>query len=88
MKIKKEQYNEFALWGPLAIESYCDVNELDDETKKIVEDMYSQNKRYIETTKKMIEERDMLVDKLIEAIDKLGIDNFTLYEDGDIVYNY
>ena len=87
MKLRKEQYNKFAFKGPLAIEDYCDLNEIDEKQKKIVDDMYMQVRKYHEKQKQMIKERDELVDKLINTIETLGIDNFTLYDDGDINYN-
>ena len=87
MKLRKEQYNKFAFKGPLAIEDYCDFNKIDEKQKKIVDDMYTQVRKYHEKQKQMIKERDELVEKLINTIETLGIDNFTLYEDGNITYN-
>ena len=87
MNIKKEQYNKFAFKGPLAIEDYCDFNKIDENQNKIVDDMYIQVRKYHEKQKQMIKERDELVDKLINTIEILGIDNFTLYDDGNITYN-
>ena len=87
MKLRKEQYNKFAFKGPLAIEDYCDFNKIDENQKKIVDDMYIQVRKYHEKQKQMIKERDELVDKLINTIETLGTDNFTLYVDGNITYN-
>ena len=87
MKLRKEQYNKFAFKGPLAIEDYCDFNKIDENQKKIVDDMYIQVRKYHEKQKQMIKERDELVDKLINTIETLGTDNFTLYDDGNITYN-
>lgn len=86
--IDKKNYDKFAFKGPLAVESYCDVNQLNDEIKKIVDDMYLQRKKYTEIQKLMTKERDELVSKISNVINELGIDNFTLYDDGDIEYNY
>lgn len=86
--VDKKNYDKFAFKGPLAVESYCDVNQLNEEIKKIIDDMYLQRKKYTEIQKLMIKERDELVSKLSKVIDKLGIDNFILYDDGDIDYKY
>ncbi|MBQ9023608.1 MAG: hypothetical protein IJ105_00125 [Bacilli bacterium] len=86
--VDKKNYDKFAFKGPLAVESYCDVNQLNDEIKKIIDDMYLQRKKYTDIQKLMIKERDELVSKISNVINELGIDNFTLYDDGDIEYNY
>ena len=85
--INKNNYDKFAFKGPLAIEDYCDFNKIDENQKKIVDDMYIQVRRYHEKRKEMIKERDELVNKLINTIELLGIDNFTIYDDGNITYN-
>ena len=35
----------------------------------------------------MIKERDETVEKLINTVESLGIDNFTISNDGNITYN-
>ena len=87
MKVKKEQYSKLAFKGPLAIEDYCDMNEVPKEVKKVVDDMHLQQRKYIESQKQMVKERDELVSKLSKVIDTIGTDKFTIYDDGGIVYN-
>ena len=86
--IDKKYYDKFALKGPLAIEFYCDLNELNEEQKKLVDDMYENLRKYRETRELMIKERDETVEKLINTVESLGIENFTIYDDGNITYNY
>ena len=40
IKLQKNGYNTFALWGPLAIETYCDINKISDEEKIVINKMY------------------------------------------------
>lgn len=85
--IDKKNYDKFAFKGPLAIEDYCDFNNINEKQKKIVDDMYIQVRKYHEKQKELIKERDELVSKLTNTIETLGIDDFTIYDDGDITYN-
>lgn len=85
--IDKKNYDKFAFKGPLAIEDYCDFNKINENQKKIVDDMYIQVRKYHEKQMEMIRERDELVKKLINTMESLGIDNFTIYDDGNITYN-
>ena len=46
IKLQKNGYNTFALWGPLAIETYCDINKISDEEKIVINKMYQKQKEY------------------------------------------
>lgn len=88
LEIAKENYDKFIFKAPLAIEGYTDVNTINDENNNRVEKMYSDLKKYRNLNKKTIEDKEKLVNKILDIISLLGQDNFLIYDDGDIDYNY
>ena len=87
IKLQKNGYNTFALWGPLAIETYCDINKISDEEKIVINKMYQKQKEYNDISREKIKKRDELVEDVLKIVEMLGVENFTIDDDGDISYN-
>lgn len=87
IKLQKNGYDTFALWGPLAIETYCDINEISDEEKTAIEKMYQKDKEYNDISRERIKKRNELVEDVLKIIEMLGTENFVIDDDGDISYN-
>lgn len=85
IRINKENYEKFILKGSLALESYFDIN----NNNKEIYDAF--NKKLIDYRNleiKSEESKEKIVEDLISVIEKIGIDNFIVYDDGDIVFRY
>ena len=82
MKIDRDNYDTFILNGQLALEDYNDFTgkdtELCDEYFKIIEH-YRKNRKE--------DELEKVVSKLIEVLEKIGLDNFIFYGDGALEYD-
>lgn len=87
IKLQKNGYNTFALWGPLAIETYCDINKISDEEKIVINKMYQKQKEYNDISRERIKKRDELVEDVLKIVEMLGADKFTIYDDGNVEYN-
>lgn len=87
IKLQKNGYNTFALWGPLAIETYCDINKISDEEKIVINKMYQKQKEYNDISREKIKKRDELVEDVLKIVEMLGADKFTIYDDGNVEYN-
>ena len=88
IKLQKNGYNKFVLEGPLAIEDYYDTNNVSEEEKNAIRNMYKKLDDYNEAARERIKRRDALVDDLIYVIEMIGTEKFTIHDDGDISYNY
>lgn len=87
IKLQKNGYNTFALWGPLAIETYCDINKISDDEKIVINKMYQKQKEYNDISREKIKKRDELVEDVLKIVEMLGADKFTIYDDGNVEYN-
>ncbi len=87
IKLQKNGYNTFALWGPLAIETYCDINKISDEEKIVINKMYQKQKEYNDISREKIKKRDELVEDVLKIVEMFGADKFTIYDDGNVEYN-
>ena len=88
IKLQKNGYNKFVLEGPLAIEDYYDTNNVSEEEKNAIRNMYKKLEDSNEAARERIKRRDALVEDLIYVIEMIGTEKFTIHDDGDIVYNY
>ena len=83
--INDKNFDKFIFKGSLALESYYDYTNIN---KDIIDKFYFKLNEYLKLTEKSKENKEYIVNELINVIEKLGIKNFTIYNDGDIEYNY
>ena len=83
--LKKENYGNYIFTTSLAIENYCDDNNINDDKK--IKDMYDLLRDYRELNRELIEKRDELVLKMQDTVKYIGESNFILYDDGTLEYN-
>lgn len=83
--INDKNFDKFIFKGSLALESYYDYTNIN---KNIIDKFYFKLNEYRNLTEKSKENKEYIVNELINVIEKLGIKNFTIYNDGDIEYNY
>ena len=83
--INDKNFDKFIFKGSLALESYYDYTNIN---KDIIDEFYFKLNEYRKLTEKNKENKEYIVNELINVIEKLGIKNFTIYNDGDIEYNY
>lgn len=87
MKVKKEYYNKLAFYGPLAIEEYCDLNNIDMNGNEKIKQFYKLVNEYHELDKRRTEARDKMVEELLNLVEDIGVEKFSSIEDGNIGYN-
>lgn len=83
--IDKENYEKFILKGSLALELYFDII---NDNKNLYEEYNKKLSEYRSLKLKSVESKEKIIKELIAVIEKVGIDNFIIYDDGDIVCNY
>lgn len=83
--IKSENFDKFIFKGSLALEEYFDNNHTD---KEIFDNFNIKLKKYRQLPEKGKADKETIVNELILIIEKLGIDKFIIYDDGDIEYIY
>ncbi len=83
--INDKNFDKFIFKGSLALESYYDYTNIN---KDIIDEFYFKLNEYRKLTEKSKENKEYIVNELINVIEKLGIKNFTIYDDGDVEYNY
>lgn len=83
--INDKNFDKFIFKGSLALESYYDYTNIN---KDIIDKFYFKLNEYRKLTEKSKENKEYIVNELINVIEKLGIKNFTIYNDGNIEYNY
>lgn len=81
--IKSENFDKFIFKGSLALESYFDDNRTD---KEIFDNFNIKLKKYRQLSEKSKVDKETIVNELILIIEKLGIDKFIIYDDGDVEY--
>ena len=87
IKLQKKEYDKFVFKGLLAVECYDDANDIDDDKKTAIKKIYKKGNEYHELNRQLIKSRDTLVEDLLNLIEMLGEEKFTIYDDGDITYN-
>ncbi len=83
--IDKNNYNKFIFKGSLALESYFDNN---DDNKEIFDEFNNKLKEYRLLSQKDESSKELIVNELLLIFEKIGKDNFIIYDDGDVEYNY
>lgn len=85
IKLEKSNYGKFILKGSLAVEHYYEMN---DDNSDLFDDYNKKLKEYYALSVKDENSIENMFKELKALIIKLGEENFTFYEDGDILYNY
>ena len=85
IEIEEKNFDKFIFKVSLALESYYDENNLN---KKVFYEFNYKLKKYRQLSEKSKADKEYIVDALTLAINKIGIENFVIYEDGDVEYNY
>ena len=83
--VDKENYGRFILKGSLALECYNDV---DNKYENLYIDFNQKLGEYRKLAVKTDEDQEKIVNKLIATMEKMGIENFIIYDDGDVNYDY
>ena len=83
--IEEKNYDKFVFKGSLALESYFDENNKDSE---LFIDFNNKLTKYRSLQNKSINDTETIVRELLSIINKIGKENFIIYEDGDIEYIY
>lgn len=86
MRITSKNYDKFILKGSLALEMYYDVNINEDREKYII--FNDKLSKYRSLKEKNLKDKENMVEYLVRFIENLGIDKFTIYDDGDVEYNF
>lgn len=81
--IKNENFDKFIFKGSLAVEAYFDDNHTD---KEIFDNFNIKLRNYRQLAEKQDIDKETIVNELILIIEKLGIDKFIIYNDGDVEY--
>lgn len=83
--LKKNSYNKFIFKGSLALESYYDDTH---KNKQLFDDFNDKLKKYRSLHEKTNEAKENIVNELLSTIEQIGEENFIIYDDGDVEYNY
>lgn len=83
--IEKRNYDKFIFKGSLALESYFDEN---NKNSELFTDFNNKLAKYRSLQNKSINDTETIVRELLSIINKIGNENFIIYEDGDIEYIY
>lgn len=82
--INKNNRDKFIFKGSLALESYYD----DTHENKILFDSFNKLKEYRSLNEKSDSNKEFIVNNLLATLEQIGKEKFTIYEDGDVEYNY
>ena len=85
IKLDKNNYDKFIFKGSLALEGYFDFN---DNNIELFNDFNKKLKYYRILSIKDDKSKEEIVQELIMIINKIGKDNFIIYNDGDVEYNF
>ena len=85
IKIDRNNYDKFIFAGSLALECYNDDN---DKYENLYMEFNKKLREYRNLLKNIEEEKEQVVKELILTMEKMGIENFTFYDDGGVEYNY
>ncbi len=85
ISIKKKNYDKFIFKSSLALEFYFDINK---DNIYLYHNFNNNLKKYRKLEIKDDKSKENIVKELTTIIEKLGPENFTIYNDGDIEYNY
>ncbi len=85
IKISKNNYDKFIFKGALALESYFDDRK---DNLELFDKINKKITNYRSLKEKNNDDKEVIVNDLLLAFEKLGQENFIIYEDGDVEYNY
>ena len=83
--IKEENYDKFIFCGSLALECYNDMNNMHED---LFVSFNNKLREYRSLKEKTIAAKENIVNELLSVIQKIGMNNFTIYDDGDVNCNY
>ena len=83
--ILKENYDKFIFKGSLALETYHDIT---GGFKDLFDNFNNNLKKYRLLEEENDKEKEKIVNELLDIFNTIGIDNFIIYDDGDVNYNY
>lgn len=83
--INKNNRDKFIFKGSLALESYYDDTH---ENKRLFDNFNNKLKEYRSLYEKSDSNKEDIVNSLLLTIEQIGEEKFTIYEDGDVEYNY
>ena len=85
ISVNKENFDNFIIKGSLALKSYYDITYFN---KELFDDFNSKLKKYTKLPRKNKKDKESIVNELAKTIEKIGIQNFTIYDDGDVEFIY
>lgn len=83
--INENNYDKFIFKGSLALESYYDNTH---ENKSLFDSFNDKLKKYRSLCEKKNSDKEFIVNALLSNFEQIGKEKFTIYEDGDVEYNY
>ena len=83
--INKNNRDKFIFKGSLALESYYDDTH---ENKRLFDNFNNKLKEYRSLYEKSDSNKEDIVNSLLLTIEQISEEKFTIYEDGDVEYNY
>lgn len=83
--INENNRDKFIFKGSLALESYYDDTH---ENKVLFDSFNNKLKEYRSLYEKGNSNKESIVNNLLSTIEQIGEEKFTIYEDGDVEYNY
>ena len=83
--INENNCDKFIFKGSLALESYYDDTH---ENKKLFDNFNNKLKEYRSLCEKRNSVKESIVNDLLSIFEQIGKEKFTIYEDGDVEYNY
>ena len=85
ISIKKKNYDKFIFKGSLALEFYFDIN---NDNIDLYHNFINNLKKYRKLEIKDDKSKENFVKELTVIIEEFGLENFTIYNNGDIEYNF
>lgn len=83
--INENNCDKFIFKGSLALESYFDDTQ---ENKELFDSFNNKLKEYRSLNEKSDIDKESIANALLSTIEQMGGEKFTVYDDGDVEYNY
>ncbi len=83
--INENNCDKFIFKGSLALESYFDDTQ---ENKELFDSFNNKLKEYRSLNEKSDIDKESIANALLSTIEQMGEEKFTVYDDGDVEYNY
>ena len=78
-------YGKLIFKGSLALECYYDDTS---ENKELIDSFNNELRHYRSLDVVTDSDKERVANIVLETIEKIGKEKFTIYEDGDVEYNY